>query len=273
VADLSESLAAVLLLQCVESRRLDLDVPATQYGVSVPEGRITLRALLSHAAPEGSADPFKFSPERYAQLTPAIESCVPDRPYRKILADRLLDTLAMKDSVPGTDFREPGAIPDDLFEESDLERYRAVLERTAVPYRAEGRGRAEQTTVAPAGVSAATGIVSTVRDLAQFDAALDASQLLRDETRGIAWSPAVTPGGTVLPTGLGWFIQNYRGERVVWQFGAISGAYSSLIVKLPARRLTFILLANSDGLSAPFQLSSGDVTRSVFATLFLRLAT
>jgi hypothetical protein len=47
-------------------------------------------------------------------------------------------------------------------------------------------------------------------------------------------------------------------------------SFSSLIVKIPRRNLTLILLANSDGLSAPFPLANGDVTASVFAQLFLR---
>jgi hypothetical protein len=68
-------------------------------------------------------------------------------------------------------------------------------------------------------------------------------------------------------------VQSHRGERVVWHFGLIGNAYSSLVVKLPDRKLTFILLANSDGLSAPFELPSGNVTRSLFATLFLKLVT
>ena len=68
-------------------------------------------------------------------------------------------------------------------------------------------------------------------------------------------------------------MQFYRGERVVWHFGFLPNAYSALMIKLPARHLTFILLANSDRLSAPFQLASGDVTRSVFATLFLKRST
>jgi hypothetical protein len=34
-----------------------------------------------------------------------------------------------------------------------------------------------------------------------------------------------------------------------------------------------ILLANSDGLSAPFALENGDVTTSLFAKTFLRLIT
>jgi len=65
-------------------------------------------------------------------------------------------------------------------------------------------------------------------------------------------------------------VQYYRGERVVWHFGQIPDAYSALMVKLPERHLTFILLANSDRLTAPFPLSAGDITRSVFATLFLK---
>jgi hypothetical protein len=44
-----------------------------------------------------------------------------------------------------------------------------------------------------------------------------------------------------------------------------------LIIKLPARRVTLILLANSDDLTAKNELQSGDVTRSHFAALFLRL--
>src|SRR5262249_12378271 len=75
------------------------------------------------------------------------------------------------------------------------------------------------------------------------------------------------------PMGLGWFVQYYKGERVVWHFGNVPNAYSSLILKLPARNMTFILLANSDGLSSPFDLAQGDVTRSLFASLFLKLAT
>jgi hypothetical protein len=59
---------------------------------------------------------------------------------------------------------------------------------------------------------------------------------------------------------------------VVWHFGNVPNAYSSLIIKLPERGITFILLANSDGLTAPFDMTQGDVTRSLFASLFLKLA-
>jgi hypothetical protein len=70
---------------------------------------------------------------------------------------------------------------------------------------------------------------------------------------------------------LGWFVQTYNNERLVWHFGLARDAYSSLILKVPSKDLTFIVLANSDGLSAPYSLENGDVTKSLFAQVFLKL--
>jgi CubicO group peptidase (beta-lactamase class C family) len=270
VGDITSTLASVLLLQCVEQRRLDLDEPFRRYGLSQPEPDATLRLVLSHAATDGAKE-FTYNPERFGQLTAAMEWCAP-QPFRKSVAHRILDRLAMIDSVPGVDLRDPQlSLPEDLFDPQDLERYRRVLDRMAMPYRVGSRSRPERTEIPAMSLTASNGLVSTVRDLARFDTALDSDLLLLEETLDVAWTPATGRSGAALPTGLGWFVQSYKGERLVWQFGYVPNAYSSLVLKVPARHLTFILLANSDGLSAPFQLEEGDVTRSLFATLFLRL--
>jgi CubicO group peptidase (beta-lactamase class C family) len=268
IGDASSPFAAVLLLQCVEQRRLNLDQPIRTYGASFPEDRATLRQVLSHTSAAGG-QAFTYSPERYAQLTDVMEWCAP-QPYRKSVAHRLLRFLAMQDSAPGTDFTTDRDVESGLFSADDVARYRAVLEKMAVPYKVDARGRAERTEFPPVGINAATGLVTTVRDFAHFDEALDSPLLLTEDTLAAAWNPVVTSSGTVLPSGLGWFVQSYRGERLVWTFGLVPGAYSSLILKVPARHITFVLFANSDGLSAPFQLSAGDVTRSLFANVFLR---
>lgn len=279
VGDMSGTVAAVLLLQCVEQRRLTLDAPLRSYGFDAADGDATLRRLLSHASPDGATLPFTYSPERYAQLTAAMEWCAP-QPYRKSVAHRILNRLVMKDSVPGTDLQDPALVlPDGMFAAEELDRYRQVMAKIAVPYKVDGKGRAERNDLAGVTLDAAGGLVSTVRDLAKLDIALDASPdgaldsslLLLPETLAAAWTPAGERGGVTSPMGLGWFVQSYKGERLVWHFGYVQNGYSSLILKVPARRLTFILLANGDGLSAPFQLQQGDVTRSLFATLFLRL--
>ena len=272
VGDLSETMAATLLLQCVEQRILDLDTPVRRYGLSLPEPDATLRNVLSHTSAGTPGDTFRFDPDRFATLDVAVQFCAP-QPYRKSVAHRILDRLAMKDSVPGRDISDPQNTPEGLFDPAALERYARVLERMAIPYKLDKKGRAVRTdTPIDDHLTASTGVISTVRDLARFDAALDSMLLLRDDTVAMAWSNVVTRDRTTtLPMGLGWFVQRYGADPVVWHFGMVPGAYSSLIVKLPARHLTLILLANSDGLSAPFQLPQGDVTRSLFATLFLRM--
>ena len=270
IADLSQTFAAVLLLQCVEERRLDLDDPLRTYGLSGDAGAATLREVLSHSSTGSPRGTFRYDPERYALLTGVMEHCAP-QPYRKSVAHRLLERLAMVSSVPGRDMNTAGAVPDGLFETDHLERYAASLDRLAVPYRVDKKGRATRSELPVDGINAATGIVSTVRDLANFDAEIDSRVLLREETLALAWSPVSAPDGSPLPTGLGWFVQSYRGTPVVWHFGLLPNAYSALIVKVPSRHATMILLANSDGLAVPFQLEEGDLTRSPFASVFLRM--
>lgn len=273
VADISQTVAATLVLQCVEERHLELDVPVSRYGPTI-EGApaATLRQLLSHTSSTAAGDTFKYDAERFAVLTQVIEHCIP-QPYRKSVAHRLLERLAMKDSVPGRDLRDPAVVGEGTYEPAVLERYAHVLERMAIPYRLDKRRPVRSDAIYADGINASDGIISTVRDLARFDAAIDDLILLKDVTLAVAWTPGVSKDRTPLPMGLGWFSQSYRGEPVVWHFGVVSGSYSSLIIKLPARRATLILLANTDGLTGPYQLQLGDVTRSIFANVFLRLFT
>src|SRR4029077_19315129 len=139
-----------------------------------------------------------YSPERFAQLTPLMEWCAP-QPYRKSVAHRILNRLGMRDSVPGTDLRDPALpLPEGLFTPEDLEHYRDVLARLAVPYKVDGKGRAERNDLPGVPIDAAGGLVSTVRDLALFDAALDPLQpgaLLLPETLAAAWTASPDRGG------------------------------------------------------------------------------
>jgi CubicO group peptidase (beta-lactamase class C family) len=212
---------------------------------------------MSHAR-TGSG--FQYDTTRYATLTEVIEQCTSDR-YEQLLPEKLLDRVAMNDTVPGREvLLTPGA-----FSSRAMERYAAVVQRTALPYRLDARGRPVRSEYAGDPLSASTGLISTVRDLARFDAALDAGVLLAPDTRSRAWQ------ATTGPAGLGWFVQQYNGQRLIWHFGLVHDAYSALYIKVPDRKLTLVLLANSDGLAAPYNLSSGDVTTSLFAQLFLKL--
>jgi tetratricopeptide (TPR) repeat protein len=76
-----------------------------------------------------------------------------------------------------------------------------------------------------------------------------------------------TRGGT-LPYALGWFAEEYLGEQVAWHYGQEQN-YASLFVRVPSRRLTLIVLANSSALSDAPRLIDGELVRSPAALAFL----
>ena len=268
--ELTQVVTATLVLRCVEEGRLSLDDRIGQFKPNSPDANATIRQVLTHTSGPPDSLIFAYRPERLEPLARAIRVCT-DNSFRETLAN-LLDRLAMIDSVPGPDIVHPELLTEGIPSPLMVERYRGVLERLATPYAVDRTGRASpsqysQTTVTPAG-----GLISTVRDFAQFDLALKKGVLLRPETLAAARRAPLNSNGRPLPHGLGWFVQTYRGETIVWQFGITPNASSSLVVTVPARGVTYVLFANSDGLVKPFALTSGDVTVSPFIRLFLGLA-
>jgi CubicO group peptidase (beta-lactamase class C family) len=268
VVGLTQTFTAGMVLKCVERGLLDLDEPMRKFVPDFPEADAQIHHVLSHTSKNPPGAAFDYSLGRFSMLSSVVEGCT-HQSYRSALA-RVLDSLAMRDSVPGDDVEDSSVVPAGTFDKNALSRYANTLEHLAKPY-AVSKGRATLSSYPSDGINAATGLISTVRDLAKYDAGIDESDVLDPETLELAWTNATANDGRVLPHGLGWFVQEYHGEKVVWQFGEWKRACSALILKVPDRHLTLILLANSDGLTAPFDLSDGDVTNSLFARTFLGL--
>jgi hypothetical protein len=181
----------------------------------------------------------------------------------------VLDRASMKDSVPGPD---AGAMPaSEGFDQSSMDSYRRVLGRLATGYTVNAQGTAAAASYSATTLTPSKGLITTVNDFAKFDVALKRPPLLL-ESISSAWTAPVGQDGRALPHGLGWFVQSYSGQTVVWQFGS-GTASSSMVITVPGRgpeaRLTMILLANSNGLSKGFNLAAGDVSVSPFAKAFL----
>jgi len=268
---LTQLFTAAMVLRCAEERSLSLDDPIGSFRVQAAEPEASIRQLLTHTSGSPESLSFAHRPERLAPLWPIVRACAVDS-YRETLAN-LLTRLAMVDSVPGANILTVAPPSEGVPHRDEVERYTAILERRATPYAVDGRGRAVQSThPRNAGVlTPSTGLVTTVRDLAKFDLALRQGILVSSDTLAEAWNAPSGPDGDALPHGLGWFVQNYRGEKIVWQFGLTDDASSSLMITLPSRGLTLILLANSDGLVRLFSPHKGDVMRSPFARLFVTL--
>lgn len=259
IADLTQTFAATLVLQRIDRGDFELNDRMERWTSVIPEQSATVEQVLRHT----STGRYVYDPARFASVTPVL-GYYTDLPFRKSLAHEILDRAAMHDSVPGHDMEQPSPLDVPFFDPDDLARYASVLQRMAVPYRIDLRRRATRSEYPSRGITAGTGLIASARDLANFDMALDNGVFLADEVREVMWTRQDGP------TGLGWFVQTYNSERLFWHFGNSPQAFSSLILKVPGRDMTLVLLANSDGLSAPFALEQGDVTASLFARLFLR---
>jgi CubicO group peptidase (beta-lactamase class C family) len=266
IASITKTATSTLLMQCVEQGRLNLDAPIRAFSSTVGDAAATVRQVLAMSSDAPAGSTYRYDGDRFGSaLTPVVEACA-GTVYRVAIARQILDRLGMSDSVPGHDL-ETSSEAYSAFDAQTLSRYRAVLGRLAKPYVVRD-GHAALSDYPPKGINAAAGIVSTVRDLARYDAALDAHTLLSPVTQMIAWTPFRLSSGREAPYALGWFSQSTTAGRAVWHYGQWP-TFSSLILKLVDRGLTLILLANSDGLNSWFPMAAGDVTVSPFARAFI----
>ena len=267
---LTEVFTAALVLRCVEEGRLSLDDRIARFDPASADANATVRQILTHTSGPSDALVFAYRPERLAPLAAAVRTCTGES-FRATVA-KLLDRFQLNDSVPGPDAIHLAA-SDDGFPASWVSRYTNVLAGLATPYAVSKPGQASASQYPATTLTPASGLISTVVDVARFDLALrkGGGGLPRPDTLAAAWQLPLNRTGQPLPHGIGWFVQSYNGATVIWQFGISENASSSLLVTVPARGLTAILLANSDGLVKPFGLAAGDLTASPFGRLVLGL--
>ena len=262
----TQLVTASLVLRCVEDGRLRLDDTIGQLRPDSPDADASLRELLTHTTASVDGPQFAYRPERLDALFHAVTACT-GQSFREAVGT-LLDRLGMPNSVPGPDVIHLEATAEYA---PPVERYRDVLQRLATPYAGDEQGRLVESSYTVTTLTAAGGLVSSVRDFAWFDLALRNGHLLRADTLALAWRPPIGSSGLPLPHGLGWFVDAYNGQPVVWQFGVGENASSSLVVTAPSQGLTLVVMANSDGLARPHALAAGGLTQSPFARLFLEL--
>lgn len=122
-------------------------------------------------------------------------------------------------------------------------------------------------TTAPPETSAANDVISTTTDLVKYAIALDGDRLVSARSKAAMFTPTKSTRGEALPYGLGWFTQRYMSERVIWHYGQDTGA-GSLFLRIPDRKLTLIVLSDSNAISDAARLLDGNVARSPIALAF-----
>ena len=294
IASLSKPFASAVLMKLVEEGQLDLDTPVADilkntefnYGDIQMHGyaeacqkikafgsdpefeyasllkdyrceteKIAVRHHLTHTAQGAPGARYRYNGLLFGFLSLVAEEAS-GKPYSDLVVKYIMAPLEMNRTVPCS---QKGLCDQ-------------ILAERAKYYRVGFGGDFELSSY-PTKLTSSAGIVSTVRDLAKFDVAMDRNLIVNETSKKLMFTPSISNSGDLLPYGLGWFVQIHKGTKLVWHYGWAPKAYSSLILKVPEEDVTLILLANSAGASADFRLGAGNVLRSPFAVVFLNLFT
>lgn len=255
--------AAVLML--AEEGKLRLDDPVARYFPGAPAfwQKVTLAHLLGHtggirnhvAVPGylgvfGTNLFFEPSPGPDELLKKFFELPQEFDPGQTWAYDNtgyiLLGWVIEKASgVPYWQFLE-----ERIFRPLGMTATRSTDPRALVPNRASGYGWVNgafenRAVLWPHVAFSAGSLLSTVGDIAKWDAALGTDRLLRPESWARAWTPARAADGAPLPFdyGLGWFVESHRGRRYVSHGGGTPG-FSSAIHRFADDRLLVAILTN-----------------------------
>lgn len=99
----------------------------------------------------------------------------------------------------------------------------------------------------------AGGLVSSVDDLARWDAALADHRLVDAKLQAQAFQPVALNDGSTQPYGFGWVLSEVQGSASVEHGGFING-YNSQILRVPGERVLVTVLTNAESLN-PADLS------------------
>jgi CubicO group peptidase (beta-lactamase class C family) len=277
IASVTKPIVAVAILAEAEAGALDLQTPmsadpgwkdtcawlagsqilfgrggAEADGTRVPGmdcRRATTLADVLNMRLNGDGSAFVYNPISYARIDRVITGAG-GRALRDIVRQRVMDPAQIHDVALG--WRDPQG--------------GSALRLLAAPFVVRD-GEAVKNSLSDDDFRAAAGIKASAHQLAQFDMALDAGKLLPPRWQArIFDAPVRTSAGDYR---WGWFAENWRGQRLLWHSGWDPERYSAIYLKLPGRRLSLVVLANTEALWWGNSLVRAEIATSPVAQQFL----
>ena len=259
LGSITKQFTAVAILMLAEEGKLALNDPITRFFPDYPtQGKvITIEHLLTHTSGIVSYtgksgyvaamakdltvaqmidgfknDPLEFEPGtqfRYNNsgyfLLGAIVERVSGTSYASFLEQRIFTPLGMKDTAY-----------------EGVERSNAPR---ATGYSAQDKGFAPAQPLSMSQPYAAGALVSTVDDLAKWDAAIAAGKLLKPASWKQAFTPYKLSPEKSTGYGYGWGVGTLQGTPVVDHGGGING-FRTHALRLPQQKVFVAVLSNAD---------------------------
>lgn len=260
LGSITKQFTAVAILMLAEENKLALGDDITRFFPDYPTKgkKITVEHLLTHTSgiasytsrqdypltmgrdmtPAQMIDSFKNAPldfepgtaYRYNNsgyfLLGAIIEKVSGMPYAKFVEQRIFVPLGMRDTA--------------------YEGYERSKTAHAAGHAQGANGFEHSAPLSMTQPYAAGSLVSTVDDLARWDAAVSQGKLLKPASWKRAFTPYTLADGKSTGYGYGWQVGTLQGAPQVSHGGGING-FSTYALRLPEQRVFVAVLSNADG--------------------------
>lgn len=266
IGSVSKQFIATGIMLLVQDGRLAVDDPIAKHFAGAPESwrGITLRHFLTHTSGvlrEGPAfDALKVQPDsvviRSAFTRPLEFPTGSKYQYCNVCYFTLADIIARVSGKPWDVF-----LAERVFRPMGMTATRTTTASELVPHRARGYAWRDSAYVnAPEyrALRPSGAFLSTVLDLARWDAALYEDRVLTKSSREAMWTPVRLTEGGSYGYGFGWTLDSVDGHWRVHHGGSLPG-FRAEMARFPNDSLTVIVLTNADG-ARPAQIAR-DVAR------------
>lgn len=252
IASVSKQFIATGIMLLVQEGQLGLDDPISEYleGTPATWKGITIRHLLTHTSGLVREAP-GFDPKKSQNDADVIKTAY-SRPLRFVPGEKweynnlgyfaLAEIIRKVSGRPWTEY-----LSEKVFKPSGMNTTYPTDTKVDLPNRAQGyvdndelRDAPEWLALRPSGA-----FLSTVLDMAKWDAMLYTDQILTDSTRQQMWTPVKLNHGASYPYGFGWQLNSRQGRKLVHHGGGMPGARAAF-ARFVDDRLTIIVLMNLD---------------------------
>lgn len=258
VGSVSKQFLASAIMILVQDGKLALNDPITKHFPDAPDTwkEITIWHLLTHTSglvrEAPGFNPLKVQKDedviRTAYPVPLVFPTGKSWQYCNVGYFALAEIITRVSGKPWPEF-----LDERVFKPIGMNATRTTTINDLVPKRATGyyhdknvmKNAGDYLALRPSGA-----FLSSVLDLAKWDAALYTDQILNAGTRTQMWKPAAvttnkSPEGQPVSYGFGWFIDSARSHRLVYHGGSLPG-FRATMLRFVDDRLTIIVLTNGD---------------------------
>jgi CubicO group peptidase (beta-lactamase class C family) len=258
IGSISKQFAAQAIMTLVEAGSVGLDRTVGAYLPALPEAwsSVTIRHLLTHTSgiPDWEALGLlsyrqEYTIEEFVDLLAKLP--LDFQPGTRFAYSNSTFPLlgAVIARVTGVSFED--YVRDHVFKPAGLVQTRfktpaELVKRRASGYVDRGGILVNGEALRPRVIAANGGILSTAPDMVAWLAALAAGRIVKPQTLDLMRAPLQLANGQPYNAGIAWFLDTFRGHRVLLHNGSTVGGFSSVVYWYPDDELAVAVLMNID---------------------------